>query len=119
MVDYLSIYKQLPDDGWHTAAELGLSAGTLRAMSTRLLVESDSCSPKHYHKLSVSVFQQIDSIMGKPENKDIEYFTLYRKNEQLGMYCRLKLNKVVDCWDHTYDLSGVYQMKVGSTMYAL
>lgn len=103
-------YNQVPVE-YATAAQIGIAAATLGAMERRGFVESKPTKPKQYRRVmtpQVLVYKYID------ENKDDfgEFFTLRKKNQELGMLCYLdSAGDVVDCWGKKYDLTDVCKIE--------
>lgn len=98
-------YNQIPTE-FATAREIGLAAATLAAMARRGLVEVLDSVPKQYRR--------IDSIAAKiyqlcEENKKYydTYFSLRKKDHDIGMLCSISNNTIVDCWGNKYDLTDI------------
>ena len=103
-------YNQVPLE-YATASDIGLAAATLGAMERRGFVESKPTKPKQYRRVvtpQVLVYKHLD------ENTDDyeEFFTLWKKDKELGMLCSLnKSGDVLDCWGKKYDLTDVCKIK--------
>ena len=115
MTDYNSIWNSMEDDIAYTAAELGVAAASLTAMSTRGLVEVIKGKPNRYKKKS-SVLPKILSILSQEQP---EFFTLYSDKNSVGMLCSLKKNQIVDCWGNPYSIDGIKFMTIKRKEYEL
>ena len=110
----LSKYNQIPTE-FATAKEIGLAAATLCAMARRGMVEVQECSPKKYRRCN-SILPRILEVLDANKDKYGEYFTLRKKGEKLGMFCRVKNGEILDCWDKKYDLTNVNQVDFGKVI---
>ena len=118
MAKYTEVYNNMQDNIWYTAKELGVAPATMTALVNRnLVVKDDSCSPKKYLKINNPLCQIIEII--EQEKALDKYFTLYKKDEKLGMFCIIKNDKVLDCWDNPYDLNNVYKLEVNKKFFEL
>lgn len=116
MADYNEIYNRMQFDIEYTAKELGVAGITMNAMANRGLVEKIAAKPNRYLKLK----NKLPIIMEIAEqHKDIEYFTLFNRDEKMGMFCRIKNSCVVDYKDSPYDISKVCRMKIGRLEYKI
>lgn len=107
-------YNQIPTE-FATAKEIGLAAATLCAMARRGMVEVQDGSPKRYRRI-VSILPRILEVLEANKDKYREYFTLRKKDERLGMFCRVKNGEILDCWDKKYDLTDVIQVDFGKVI---
>lgn len=96
----------LVSDEFKTAREIGLAAATLGALARRGFVEVKEGSPKQYRKIAsaaVKIYQLCDIYSDQYDT----YFTLYKKDAPIGMFCSIVNNTIVDCWGNPYDLTDV------------
>ena len=98
-------YNKIPVE-FKTAREIGLAAATLGAMARRGLVEVKDTSPKQYRKVD-SPFLKISEICEKHKDDYETYFTLKKKDNDLGMLCSMSSNMIIDCWGNQYDLTNL------------
>lgn len=110
-----SKYNQVPAEP-ATAAQIGLAAATLSAMARRGLVEVIPGKPNKYRRIdnpAIKIYQLLE------ENKDDfdEFFTLRKKDADLGMLCYVKGGEIVDCWGKRYDLTDINYAKIGGKEY--
>ena len=110
-------YNQVPTEP-ATAKEIGLAAATLSAMARRGFVEVIPGKPNRYRRIegaAVKIFQLLE------QNKDIfkEFFSVKKKGAKLGMLCYLKQGDIVDCWGNRYDVTGVYEVRIGQRYFYL
>ena len=93
-----------------TAREIGLAAATLGALARRGLVEVLDTTPKQYRRIdgpAARIYQLCEE-----NKKDYDtYFSLYKKNKEIGMLCSIVNNTIIDCWGKSYDLTDVCQIK--------
>lgn len=104
-----SKYNQVPTEP-ATAKEIGLASATLSAMARRGLVEVIPGKPNKYRRIenpTIKIYQLLE------ENKNDfdEFFTLRKKDTQLGMLCYIKGGEIVDCWGKRYDLTDVCKIE--------
>lgn len=102
-------YNQVPED-WATASTIGLASATLGAMERRGLVEVIPGKPNKYRRIenpAIKIYQLLE------ENKNDfdEFFTLRKKDTELGMLCYVKGGEIVDCWGKRYDLTDVCKIE--------
>lgn len=112
-----SKYNQVPTEP-ATAAQIGLAAATLSAMARRGLVEVIPGKPNKYRRIdnpTIKIFQLLE------QNKDIfkEFFSVKKKGAKLGMLCYLKNGDIMDCWGNRYDVTGVYEVRIGQRYFYL
>jgi hypothetical protein len=105
---YINVWNSMEDGQWYTAAELGMAAASMTAMVRRGLVQDKNCRPKKYMKIANPLVKILDIL----KDKEFEYFTLYKAGRDLGMLCSLKNERVLDCWEKPYDISGAYKLIV-------
>ena len=109
MADYSEIYNRMQWNIEYTATELNVSGATMTAMANRGLVKKIAAKPCRYAKIENKVAKIMDITK---QFADTEYFTLFKRDKELGMYCRIKSGCIVDGWDRVYDVSDVYKMKI-------
>ena len=102
-------YNKVPTE-FATAREIGLAAATLGAFARRGMVEVLNGTPKKYKKI-VNPAIKIYQLCEENKNDYDTYFTLWKKNEKIGMLCSISNNDVVDCWGNKYDLTEVDTIK--------
>lgn len=98
-------YNLVPKE-FKTAREIGLAAATLGALARRGFVEVKEGSPKQYRKIAspaIKIYQLCDIYSDQYDT----YFTLYKKDAPIGMFCSIVNNTIVDCWGKPYDLTDV------------
>lgn len=109
-MDYLEIYDRMEFNKEYTAKELGVAAASMTAMVRRGLVQKvGNYSPNRYIKTQNTLKAILDILKDYP---DVEYFTLYKSTQKLGMICSVSNSTVKDCWGNNYDLSNVNMMVV-------
>lgn len=113
MSKYTDLYNQMEPDIWYTAAELGVAPATMTAMVNRKFVEKTNTSPKKYKKINNYATQIIELA------KNVDFFTLYKKNHSIGMLCSLKNDVILDCWGNPYDLTDVISVSIKGKNYPL
>lgn len=106
---YKLIYDKMESGQFYTAAQLGVAAASLTAMCKRGLLEKKQTKPLQYRKIDNS---KMFTIIEYAKKENAEYFTLFNKDNKLGMMCSVKNGVVVDCWGKLYDLSNVNCMRV-------
>lgn len=111
MSKYLEIYNQMEEDIWYTAKELRAAPATMTALVNRGLAERDTSTPRNYRKISNNIFIKIKDILTTTHHTT-EYFTLYKKDEKLGMMCSLKNDKILDCYGNNYSLDNVIKIQI-------
>lgn len=109
MADYSEIYNRMQWNVEYTATELNVSGATMTAMANRGLVRKIAAKPCRYAKIENKVAKIMDIAK---QFDSVEYFTLFRREEKLGMFCRIKGGCIVDAWDRAYDVSTVYRVKI-------
>ena len=109
MADYSGIYNRMQFNREYTAMELGVSGGSMTAMANRGMVKKIAGKPNRYVKLENKMAKIMDIAK---QFKDTEYFTLFKRDKNLGMFCRIKAECIVDAWDRAYDVSDVIKMKI-------
>ena len=103
-------YNLVPDE-FKTAREIGLAAATLGALARRGFVEVKEGSPKQYRKIA-SAAVEIYRLCEENKNDYDTYFTLRKKDAQIGMFCSLNSSgDILDCWGNKYDLTDVNYIK--------
>lgn len=110
-------YNLISDD-FKTAKEIGIAAATLGALARRGLVEIKEGSPKQYRKIN-SVSTKIYQLCEEYKDSYDTYFTIYKQNNPIGMFCSILNNTIVDCWGNPYDLSNSEKIKFGKTIIPL
>lgn len=111
MADYNEIYNRMQFNIEYTATELNVSGATMTAMANRGLVRKIAAKPCRYAKIENKMAKIMDIVK---QFADKEYFTLFRREEKLGMFCRIKAGCIVDAWDKAYDVSNVYKVKIAN-----
>lgn len=109
MADYNEIYNRMQWNREYTATELNVSGATMTAMANRGLVRKIAAKPCRYAKVENKLAKIMDIVK---QFADKEYFTLFRREEKLGMLCRIKGGCIVDGWDRAYDVSTVYKVQI-------
>lgn len=109
MADYNEIYNRMQFNREYTATELNVSGGSMTAMANRGLVRKIAGKPARYTKLENKMAKIIDIAKQFPET---EYFTIFNRDKELGMFCRVKNSCIVDAWDRAYDVSNAYKLKI-------
>jgi hypothetical protein len=104
-----SKYNQVPTEP-ATAAQIGLAAATLSAMARRGLVEVIPGKPNKYRRIENTTIK-IYQLLEENKNDFDEFFTLRKKDTQLGMLCYIKGGEIVDCWGKRYDLTDVCKIE--------
>ena len=118
MAKFTEVYNNMKDNIWYTAKDLGVAPATMTALVNRnLAIKDDSCSPKKYLKVNNVLLKIIEIV--EQEKSANKYFTLYKTNEELGMFCSIKNDKVLDCWDNSYDISNVFKLEINKKVYML
>ena len=110
-----SKYNQVPNEP-ATAAQIGLAAATLSAMARRGLVEVIPGKPNKYRRIDNPAIR-IYQLLEENKNDFDEFFTLRKKDAQLGMLCYVKGGEIVDCWGKRYDLTDINYAKIGGKEY--
>ena len=108
-------YNKVPEE-FATAKEIGLAAATLGAMVRRGFVETLDTSPKQYRRVnnpSIQIYKLYE------EKNKPNYFTLFKKNKQIGMLCSMSGNDIIDCWGKPYDLSDVCRIEIKNISYQI
>ena len=108
MDKYLKIWKQMEQEKWYSAADLGLAPATMTALVNRGMVERTNTTPRKYKKIE----NKLVSILGILQKFDFEFFSVYFDNEELGMLCYLQKDKILDCWGKPQDLTHVNKLVV-------
>lgn len=119
-MDYTIIYNHMQPNVAYTAKELNVASASMTAMVNRGLVRKvNNSSPIKYMRNENNVFNNIVNILS--QFKNVEYFTLYKKEQKLGMMCSLdkKNQKVLDCWGKAYDLNNAVKIQVGTAQMPL
>ena len=113
---YLELYNKMTPGEAKAAAAWGISASSLLAMSRRGLVDVIDGKPKLYRRKDRSMLLRIMSMLAD----DIEYFSLYRRNEKLGMLCYLEKGKVFDAFGNPYEVDNrIFKIRIKDKEYSL
>jgi hypothetical protein len=103
-------YMMVPADRYATAAEIGVAAATLGAMARRGFVLVADTKPKQYKRIdnpAINIFRLCE----EHKNDYNTFFTLWKKDKELGMMCSMSSSgDVLDCWGNKYDLAGVIRI---------
>ena len=116
MDKYTELYNNMEPGIIQCAAAWGISAATLGAMAKRGLVEVFDGKPKKYKRADGSLYKQIYDLVTQSET---EYFGLFKRDEELGMLCRIKDGRIVDAWDKPYDITNVLEIRINQNKISL
>lgn len=114
MDKYTELYNNMEPGIVQSAASWGISAATLGAMAKRGLVEVFEGKPKKYRRAEKGLYARIVELAN-----GYEFFALFKRDEELGMLCRVKDGRVLDAWDKPYNVEGVYKMRLNSDFVSL
>ena len=114
MDKYTELYNNMEPGIVQCAASWGISAATLGAMAKRGLVEVFEGKPKKYRRAEKGLYARIVEL-----GRETDYFGLFKRDEELGMLCRIKDGRILDAWDKPYDVEGVYKIRINSQFIAL
>ena len=112
---YIDVWKTMAEGVWYTAVELGVAPASMTAMVNRNLVERTASTPRKYRRLANPQVAILDILSGF----DFEFFTLYKRNQPIGMLCYLEKEKVMDCWGKPYDLTDVNRLVVKKVEFSI
>ena len=104
-------YELVPTE-FATAKEIGLAPATLGAMVRRGMVEATNTSPKRYRRID-NVAIKVYQLCEENKHKYDTYFTVFKKDKELGMLCSISNNNIVDCWGNVYDLTNACAVQFG------
>lgn len=113
--NYFEIWNRMPIDQWVTAKEINIAPATMTAMIRRNLVEATNTSPKKYHRITnTSVIVEMLLFYFPSDTIGI-----YKKEQEIGMFCSVKNGKIYDCFDNPYDLSDAVKIRIGNRYFDL
>lgn len=115
MDKYLKIWKQMEDDKWYSAADLGLAPATMTALVNRGMAERTNTAPRKYKKIENKAVVILDYL----SKFTFEFFSLYFDNQELGMLCYLQKDKILDCWGKPQDLTHVNRLVVNKQEFTI
>lgn len=110
-------YNLIPEE-YATAREIGLAAATLGAYARRGFVEVLDTSPKKYRKSNNPAIKIYQLYEQNKSNFDT-YFTLWKKDEKIGMLCSISNNIIVDCWGNSYNLNNIEKVQFGKEYFII